>query len=410
MQARCFMSLRVLLAHPGTQHSAQLARQLEARGVLGEFWTGIGFATDGGAGANAAAVLRRLPGLGGLASRVVSGVPGERLRTVPLNELRALWRLRRPNRTLAVIHERNAGFQRAIPDISIEESDAVIGFDTSSWLLARRSVAWGRPFYLERTIGHPQSLQALVRRVQSQYPDWADTAPARPEPVVAAERVEHDIAHRIVVGSGFVAETLIENGVDPARIRVNPYGVDWARFAAGPPARQGRPLRFLFAGSLLARKGLPVLLEGWRKLAPRDAELWLVGRAGPRERRLIPELPELRMVGPVPGAGMAGIYAKCDVLVLPTYFEGFSLTLLEAVAAGLPVIATPNSGAPQSLLEPPLGRGIETGSVDALVAAMRHYIDHPPNRAEIRAAAVPLRAEYSWEAYGERWTGLLRES
>ncbi|MBA4137488.1 MAG: hypothetical protein C0518_09255 [Opitutus sp.] len=401
--------MKVLLAHPGTQHARQLAVQLERHGLLGELWTGLAFAADSLAGRSALAASR-LPKLGGLASRVVDGIPAAKIRRVAINELRALARLRREE-SLTVVHERNAVFQQAIPDATLTSTDATIGFDTSSWILAERLARLERPLFLDRSIAHPAAHERIMRDVAARFPDWAAGVGPRLPNVMAAEQREHTLAHRIVVGSPFVARTLHEAGVAAEKIRVNPYGVDWERFAASasnPPAG-ARPRRFLFVGSVIARKGVPLLLKAWRALQPRGAELWIVGRTSEHTRTLIPELPGLKLLGQITGAQMPAIYAQCDVLVLPTFFEGFSLVVLEALAAGLPVITTPNSGAETILLRPGLGQIIPIGDLDALVEAMRRALENSPPRADVVRATQALHAEFSWSAYGDRWAALLTE-
>jgi len=402
--------VQVLLAHPGTQHSHRLARELERHGLLGEFWTGLAF-HDAGAAAALARGLGALPGLGGLDSRIVHGVPGARLHSLPIGELRALWRLRRGAESHAVLHARNEKFQQAVPEASLARCGAAIGFDTSGWILAERCRRIGRPFYLDRSIAHPAALARIMRNLELKYPDWAGPRTTRPAGLILAEQIEHDLAHRIVVGGSFARDTLVAEGIDPAKIRVNPYGVDWDRFAVpGDPASAGRPPRFLFAGSVTARKGVPALLDAWRALAPRDAELWLAGNVGARERALLPSLPGLRVLGQVPHAAMAGVYAQCDALVLPSLFEGFGLVILEALAAGLPVISTPHTGAADLAAGEPICSLVEAGSVEGLVRAMRRYLEAPPARSAVSAAAAALRGTFSWQAYGDRWAALLREA
>lgn len=402
---------RILLAHPGTQHSYHLARELERRRLLGEFWTGLAFADDSPAAA-LAQVFRRIPGLGGLSSRIVRGVPSTRLHTLPNNELRALWRLRRSVESHNVLYGRNERFQKAIPEFSLSNSGAVIGFDTSSWILAERCCRLDRRFYLDRTIAHPATLSRLMQNYSLKYPTWIGPMEERPAKLIAAEYSEHSLAHCIVVGSSFARDTLVEEGIDLTRIRVNPYGVDWSQFSM-PNDQHGianRPLRFLYVGSVTARKGVPVLLDAWRAFAPSGAELWLAGSIGPRERALIPSLPGLRLVGQVPHAEIHKLYARCDVFVLPSLFEGFSLVLLEALAVGLPVISTPNAGAADVVTHATLGQLVEAGSVEALVSAMRRYLEARPSRAAVRSATEAMRSAFTWEAYGDRWAALLRES
>jgi glycosyltransferase involved in cell wall biosynthesis len=394
-----------LLAHPGTQHAPRLAGELDRRGLLAGYWTGIGFA-ENSAGARFARLAKGWPGLRGLRSRIIPGLDRTRLHRVPGPELAALVQLKWGSDGETVIHERNRRFQESIPEAALRACSAVIGFDTSSWVLAERTTRLGKPFWLDRTIAHPAASAPGLAELRRQFPAWAEPAGPRPA-VAAAEAREHELAHRIVVGSSFARDTLVRHGVAESKITVNPYGVDWDRFAGTPrPPAAGRQPRFLFVGSLLGRKGVPYLLEAWRRLGPVGAELWLAG-SGHVEKSLERELPGLKLLGRVPHAEVPALFAASDVFVLPSLLEGFSLTVLEALASGLPVIATPNTGAAEALRDPALGRLVTAGSVDELEAALRHYLANPPDHAAIRRIAAPLAGVFSWTAYGDRWARLL---
>jgi glycosyltransferase involved in cell wall biosynthesis len=154
-----------------------------------------------------------------------------------------------------------------------------------------------------------------------------------------------------------------------------------------------------------------VLLEAWKSLGYREveAELWLVGPVPDPLRRLIPSAPGIKRVGRVAKAEMAALYQQCDVFVLPSFSEGFPLVLLEALASGLPVITTPNTGA-ADLREHGADacvKLVEAGAVEELTEAMRVWKEQPPGRDEVIAACDKLRFRYSWEAYGDRWAALL---
>lgn len=408
--------MKVLLAHPGTQHAPRLARELATRDLLGSFHTGFALAA-GGPGAACARVLSRLPGLRSLPGRILDGVPSNALHLHPTAELRALWQLRQGHAPLPVLHARNAAFQRAIPQRQLVQSDAVIGFDTSSWLLAARAQQCERPLWLDRTIAHPRTWSDWQSELHRRYPDWCPTPRPRPDWLTAAEDTEHRAATHIVVGSYFAARSLTDVGVDPAKIHVNPYGVEWSRFGASEAGVRNavgerRPLRFLFAGTIGARKGVPLLLEAWRRLSGQrgDAELWLAGRCPPELRPLLPDLPGLRVLGQVARDRMGAVYQQCDVFVLPTLLEGFALVLLEALASGLRCLTTENSGAGEVLRHPALAECLPPGDVDALTEAMRRVLESPPDRGAVAAALQPLKARYSWTAYGERWQHLLQTS
>jgi starch synthase len=401
--------MKVLLAHPGTQHARRLAAELERLGLLREFWTGLAVA-EGTAAAKLARLFAGAPRLQGLRNRIVAGVPAARLRRVTWNEVLALARLDRGADSLRTLHERNLRFQRAIPSAAVAASDALIGFDTSSWDLAARAQQLDRPFYLDRTIAHPAAYARIQEQLRQAYPAWCPTPAPRPGWLVHAEAEEHRLARRIVVGGNFPRATLLEQGVPADRICVNPYGVNWTDFGQGVRRVEPRPLRFLFLGAHLARKGLPVLVEAWHAFAPHrgGAELWLAGHCPPAARRLIPDLPGLHLLGARPHEEVPALFAQSDVFVLPSYFEGFSLALLEAVASGLPYIATAHAGAGDLPPDPLLGRQVPVGSVDALVAALEHYRDDPPDAAKVRAAAAHLSEQFSWSAYGDRWAAILK--
>ena len=402
--------MNVLLAHPGTQHAPHLARELHRHGMLGEFWTGLAF-SEGGLLAKIAGQSHRWPALAGLGSRIVDGIPSDRLHTMPLLELAALRRLRAGHDSHLTLHERNRKFQEKIPESALSANDAIISFDTSSWILTERAQRLNRPLYLDRSIAHPAAFARIMAGLNRQYPEWAVSVANRPAVVAEAETREHAQAQRIVVGGHFARDTLLQEGIPSEKIRMNPYGVDWSAFAAPEQSlTTPRPFRFLYVGSVLARKGVPVLLDAWRQLALQNAELWIAGSIGSRERRLIPSLPGLRMLGQVPRAQIPGLYAQADVFVLPSLFEGFGLVLLEALAAGLPIIATPHTGAVELLDDATLGELVAAGSVDELMGALQRWHGEPGiHRTKILAAHGRLAAKFSWTAYGDRWAKILSE-
>lgn len=401
--------MKVLLAHPGTQHSHHLARELDQRELLSEFWTGYAISASS-FHARLAQSLSGINAFRGLQSRIVRDINPDRVRVTRFNELRALAQLKQGADGENVLHERNAKFQNLIPDSSLQKSDAIIGFDTSSWILAKRAQAMGKKFWLDRSIGHPAVLERILAELRPDYPNWASAVTPRYRPVIEAENSEHHLAHAIVVGSTFARDTLIAQGIDKARVRINPYGVDWKRFTnITRSQRAQRPLRFLFVGSLQLRKGLPYLLQAWQQLAPSTAELWIVGQT-PSDRSLLPSFRGLKYFGQVPYAEIPSIYAQADVFVLPSLFEGFSLAALEALASGLKIIVTPNTGATDALRNPALGTVIKVGSVESLRDAMAQCLDAPPSSEEIRNLTIPLSEYFSWTAYGDRWAALIQEN
>ena len=399
--------MNVLLAHPGTQHSARLAAELYRRGLLGLFHTGFAV-PEGGLLDRMSAALppswkRRL------ANRSLTGVPARAVRLHPWAEGAATIARKAGRPSQCVYHARNRYFQQRIPARDIASCAATIGFDTSGWILAERCRNAAKPFVLDQSTGHPDSKLRIFDRLRERYPAWSGDAEVRLPQVRDAEQVEHTLATRIVAASTFARQTLIDNGVAESKIRVNPYGVDASRFVP-QQRRAGTPLRFCFVGAMSVRKGLAQLLDVWRAIAARDAELWLVGPAADGGvERFIRGHERVVYKGAVPQRELPAIFGQCDVFVFPSFFDGFGLVILEAMACGLPVIATTSSGGPDVIRDGENGWLVPPGDDAALVAAIGRCLANPEQARAMGAHARSTAETFTWQKYGERWDDILRE-
>lgn len=400
------MAARVLLAHPGTQYAPHLARELDARGLLHRYWTGLALRTGGWGGRVLG--LAPLPVRQRWKNRSVEVGPG-RLRVFPLLE----WRARRAARggsEEAMLFERNRRFQESIPRGEIERADVVIGFDTSSWILARRAKELGKCFVLDQSIGHPMVKERVFQGVRERYPEWSGSVPRKAPEMVAAERAEHELADRIVVPSRFVKQTLMREGVDGGKIHIIPFGTSLFLFEPGGRMRESSGIVFLFVGSITGRKGLPVLLEAWRNRSVPGAELWLAGpgEIPPGERARLPDT--VKLLGPRGRTEVAELMRQADVFVFPSFFEGLAQVQIEAMAAGLPLIATEEAGAGDLIEEGTNGFLVPSGDAESLGARMAELAGDADLRARMREAACRKRDQLSWARYGERWGEMLESA
>ncbi|MGD9657706.1 MAG: glycosyltransferase family 4 protein, partial [Methylocystis sp.] len=342
-----------------------------------------------------------------LANRRLDAIEPRRLGLHPLPELASLYRTWREGAlSQSILYERNKRFQSAIPSRAIENADVVIGFDTSSWILAERCREAGVPFVLDQSACHPNSRIAAYNSIRDAFPQWASDVHIRLPEMLRAEQIEHDLADVVVAASSFTIRTLVENGVAAHKIFLNAYGVDIDRFLI-KPLHGERPLRFVFLGAISAQKGVPLLVEAWRRLGPRSAQLWLVGPVEDRVRRLIPALPGLQIVGPVVHSEVPRILQQCDVLVFPSYFEGFGLVILEAMACGLPVVATNATIAPDLFEDGSGGWIIPVGDIGALADRLESCLRNPHGAREMGQVARRIAERHVWENYGDRWVQVL---
>jgi alpha-maltose-1-phosphate synthase len=402
------MTTEALLAHPGTQYAPQLARQLFRHRNLYQFWTGFALAKEAWF---TQALQQSLPKSWNkkIANRVICGVPDDRLRITPLLEWKAIRQLRKNISSQRVLHRRNELFQERIPQAAIDGASAVIGFDTSSWIIGEKTRRLGKAFFLDQSIAHPLVNQATSQVVANSFPEWSTTVESRAPEVLACENREHELATKVIVASSYSKQTLVSQGVPADKILVNPYGVDTEVFHPPAKPRLRQPLRFLFLGLVSARKGVPLLLKAWQTLNPKNCELWLVGPVSDKERSLIPSVESIKLKGKYPFEDLPALLRQCDVLVFPSYCEGFALVLLEALASGMPIITTEATAGPDLIKDEEAGLLIPSGSVEALCESITYFIDHPKQLDEMSKSARRCAEKFTWESYGDRWQEILAE-
>jgi glycosyltransferase involved in cell wall biosynthesis len=227
---------------------------------------------------------------------------------------------------------------------------------------------------------------------------------------------------RVIAISGGVERALVAAGVDPARIRVVPSGVDVARFVAPPGARAALRAAWgaadgdvvaLVVGVLEARKGHATLIDAAGRLG-RDVPLRLVFcGTGSQEAALRAEAAA-RGVG-VGFLGFRDDVAAClaaaDVAVLPSLQEGLGVAALEAMAAGRPVVATRVGGLAEVVVDGETGRLVPAADPAALADALRTLAHDPAARARMGAAGTArVAASYSVAAMAEGTLACYRDA
>jgi len=383
---------RVLLVHPGVQHAPRLAEALEREGLLARFWTGWAKAGIGDGKRNVE-------------------IPEENLRTRPCLEWAALTLSRSGIDPETVWHWRNRIFQNLIPESEIEAADIVVGFDTGSWILAQRAKRLGKKFILDQSIGHPAARIPEMAKMGRAEETWGEPYQPRPGRLASWEKVEHELADRIVVGSQFTRNTLIGQGVSAEKIRILPYGVG-KEFVEAGERRDGASkcgkIRFLYLGQLTQRKGLRFLLEAWKGIPAGEAELILMG-GGQRWGWKKQAGAGVTFMGQSSRSRVLEEMERSDVLILPSLFEGFGLVILEAMAAGLPVITTQNTGGPDVIEEEKDGFVVPAGDAEKLKEKMRWFIKNPAKAVQMGKTAHRKAKEFTWERYGAEYARIIRE-
>lgn len=201
--------------------------------------------------------------------------------------------------------------------------------------------------------------------------------------------------------------------LDPAKVEVVYNGIDPRPWEAAEPVEPGLPagaLRFGYVGSFAGRKGVDTLARAWPRVAARlaDAHLLLVGKHRHEEplRALLAGAPRVHWLGY--RADVPRVMRSLHVLVLPSRREGAPNVVLEAMAAGVAVVATAVSGTPELVRDGLEARLCPPDDPGALAAAMVELGADASLRARLAAAgAARVRAEFTLPRMLDRYEALL---
>ena len=239
--------------------------------------------------------------------------------------------------------------------------------------------------------------------------------PERARQLEDSERRALAAARLVVTTSRPTSDLLVARfGVPAARIDVILPGTDRVPLSAGSG---GPEVELLSVGAIVPRKGFDLLVEALARLADLP---WRLTIAGDRERdpgavaRLDAAVARhglhgrIKSHGAVSSGELAALYARADLFVLASLFEGFGMAYAEALAHGLPIIGT-TSGAIPDTVPASAGRLVQPGDIDALAEALRDLIGNEAHRRESAAGARAAAAALpSWADSGGQF-GLALE-
>ncbi|WP_104781638.1 MULTISPECIES: glycosyltransferase [Streptomyces] len=243
--------------------------------------------------------------------------------------------------------------------------------------------------------------------VKRRHQRLADTSPP--------ERIPGEIeiglnCDRVIATCRDEVHELVRMGIPPHRIGIVPCGVDTDRFTPkGPAAPRGpHPHRILQLGRLVPRKGTAVTVAALARLP--GTELVVVG--GPPAGRLDgdPEVRRLRdlardagvadrvrFTGALPSEEVPALLRSADVVVCPADYEPFGIVPLEAMACGVPVVASAVGGQLDTVADPGTGRLVPPGDPAALAGAVAGLLADPEARAACGAAGRRrVLSRYGW--------------
>ena len=407
------MTMRIAVAQLGARMHYAVPKILQRAGRLEHFYTDL----YAGPLARLVRPLTALPGGTGLKrflGRTAEGVPQEKVTAFfGLGIGYALRRSRaRTDESQAEVYLRTGrSFCRKLIRQGLGDATHTFTFNSAGLEWMRHARASGLKTVMEQTIAPKAYELRLLLAEQARFPGW--------EPPQAAalggalldycqrEQAEWETADLILCGSQFVKDSIQACQGPVERCVVVPYGVD-GRPAA--PRRRGDgdgPLRVLTVGAAGLRKGSPTVLETAKLAGPR-CEFRMVGPLHISAEAQAKLAGHADVRGPVPRSSIQDHYAWADVFFLPSVCEGSATVVYEALAAGLPVLTTPNAGSVVTHGED--GWLAPVGAAQEMAERLLWARDNLDALADCSVRALEKARHYDTSSYGQRLLGSLEQA
>jgi glycosyltransferase involved in cell wall biosynthesis len=208
---------------------------------------------------------------------------------------------------------------------------------------------------------------------------------------------ELELADIVVVPCEWAQESLSFSKSQKKRVVKVPYGTP----ADDVPVRAKRPdgpFTVLFAGQIGVRKGVPLLIEAWKRLGLRDARLWLAGSMNLDEKYLNGH-NNFQYLGALPRVRLLEVMREVDLFVFPSLAEGFGLVIGEAMAVGVPVLTTTNTGGPELITDGREGWCVPAHDIDSLSERIEWAYRNRDALYEMGTMARRRAEQWTWADY-----------
>lgn len=279
-------------------------------------------------------------------------------------------------------------------------------FNTAGLELLQAAKKNGLTAIMEQTIAPHQIEYSLLQEEQELHPDWSEPMQKDEyrQEYIDREQQEWSQADTILCGSEFVRDSIQQCGGPVERCLVVPYGVD-TKFQVLPKIPHNGPLRVLTIGSVGLRKGSPYVLETAKRLKGK-AVFRMVGPINVSAQAVSSLQEQLELVGQVPRSQIYQHYAWADVFLIPSICEGSATVTYEALACGLPVITTPNTG---SIVRNNIdGYIVPMRDVDAMIAKLDFLSSNKEQLSKMSQRALEQSIFGSLDQYKQRLLNNLK--
>jgi glycosyltransferase involved in cell wall biosynthesis len=291
-------------------------------------------------------------------------------------------------------------FDRQAARHILNQSHIFVGLSGASLYSLRRARRMGMKTILERGSSHMLYQRAILEEEYARF--GLKRTVVHPQ-VVERELREYQEADFISIPSQFVKKTFLRHGVSEEKLIQTPYGVDLTHFY--PIAKNDEVFRIIYCGGLSLRKGIPYLLRAFSELRLKDAELWLIGSLTDEVKPFLLQFssPAIVHKGPFLEKDLYRYYSQGSVFCLASIEEGLAMVQAQAMACGLPVICTSNTGGADIVREGQDGFIVPIRDVNALKEKILYFYEHPDACTTMgESARARVQAGFSWSDYAHK--------
>lgn len=238
----------------------------------------------------------------------------------------------------------------------------------------------------------------LVREEEKRWPNWASNKMEVPEEYFRRREQEWTLADRVVVNSEFCRQALLKQSTAPEKLFVMPLSYEVKRKElsfqlSAFSFSESSPLRVLWLGQVILRKGIQYLLEAARQLTGENIHFDIVGPIGISSDAVASAPRNVTFHGRATRDQAVGWYQQSHIFVLPTLSDGFAITQLEAMAHGLPVVTTACCG--EVVSDGVDGFIISTRNATYLAKTLIRYLAEPGLLRDQQAAALAKSRQFT---------------
>lgn len=403
--------MQIILSHAGKQHSYHVAKALHEQGLLETFYTSSYLKNkhlqDYFLRNNNTFWTRRF--IDGLHGKVVNSNW-----RFEVNEFLVRRFFGKSERFQNAVYERDVIFDNYVAkQLPKKNFNIFWGFQGSCYESLKTAKQGNKLTICELATAHVTEAKRILTEESKLHPEWADSIDNLVFPPQYEKRLQQEphIADFALAASKFTVQSLLNDNVPQEKILYLPLGFDLQHipFIEKPQNIENRPIKLLYAGTVTQRKGIKYLLEAMKQINSKDIELHIVGNIHGSGKAMENYAGLYQHHSPVSQHELFAKYADFDALVLPTVFEGFGLVIVEAMAAGLPVITTSHSIGPDLIENDKNGYIVPIRDVLALQNAIEKMRQKTNAQMQaMRSAARESATLYSWDAYATRLQNLLK--